>query len=195
MARCEAKTNTGSRCKNSALNGSVFCFAHRNNQESLTIPYSVGGALLGLAISATPTGAIIGAVSGALYEKEFVKRKKVFVSFDFTNDRKLKHSIIAQSKLADSPFSISDFSLKEAAPEKSWEKKARDAIAKSELVIVLVGPKTYRATGVLKEVQMARQLNKRIIQMVGYKNKSYRRVVGAGRLYKWNWENLKNLLE
>jgi len=121
-------------------------------------------------------------------------KKRVFISFDFDNDKVLKDFLIGQSKLPDSPFKVSDWSLKEAAPEKNWEEKARAKIGFVDLVIVLVGPKTYRASGVLKEVKIAQDLNKQIIQIIGYKNGEYKRVLGAGRLYRWNWENLKNLL-
>ena len=45
-------------------------------------------------------------------------KKKVFVSFDFDNDKVLKEFIIGQSKLSDSPFEVSDHSLKEEKPER-----------------------------------------------------------------------------
>jgi hypothetical protein len=96
-------------------------------------------------------------------------KKRVFISFDFENDKILKDFIVGQSRLPDSPFEVIDHSLKEAAPERDWEKKAQTAIARSEIVIVMVGPKTHRAQGVLKEVEMARDLNKRIVQIIGYK--------------------------
>ena len=121
-------------------------------------------------------------------------KKKVFVSFDFDNDKKLKDFIIGQSRLADSPFEVVDHSLKEAAPEHNWEAKADAAIKRSDLVIVMVGPQTYRAQGVLKEVKMAQAANKHIVQVIGYKNGNYTAVAGAGRLYRWNWDNLKKLL-
>ncbi|BDW97303.1 hypothetical protein MACH10_29880 [Thalassospira tepidiphila] len=121
-------------------------------------------------------------------------KKKVFVSFDFDNDRMLKTFIIGQSKLPDSPFEIVDLSLKEAAPEKDWERKADAAIARSDLVLVLVGPHTWKAQGVLKEIRMARARNIKIIQMIGYKAGNYTRVPDAGQLYRWSWENLKKLL-
>ena len=121
-------------------------------------------------------------------------KKKVFVSFDFDNDKKLKDFIIGQSKLADSPFDVSDHSLKEAAPEANWEAKANAAIKRSNIVIVMVGPYTYRASGVLKEVKMARNAGKRIVQIIGYRDGNYTAVPGAGTLYRWNWQNLKNIL-
>jgi hypothetical protein len=121
-------------------------------------------------------------------------KKKVFVSFDFDNDEILKTFIIGQSKLPDSPFEITDVSMKEAAPEKDWEDKAKAKIKTADIVIVMVGPKTHKASGVLKEVKMANDLNKKIIQLIGYKDGNYTRVEGAGMLYSWNWENLKKLL-
>ena len=121
-------------------------------------------------------------------------KKRVFVSFDFDNDKVLKDFIIGQSRLADSPFEVIDTSLKEAAPMKTWEDKARLAIKRSDIVVVMVGPKTHSAPGVLKEVAMAREAEISIVQVIGYKDGNYTAVPNAGRLYTWNWPNLKNLL-
>lgn len=121
-------------------------------------------------------------------------KKRVFVSFDFDNDKKLKDFIIGQSRLPDSPFEVIDTSLKEAAPEKDWEDKANLAIKRSDQVVVMVGPYTHKAQGVLKEVRMARDASKPIVQIIGYKDGDYTPVPDAGRLYKWNWENLKKIL-
>jgi hypothetical protein len=122
-------------------------------------------------------------------------KKKVFVSFDFDNDKTLKDFIIGQAKNSDSPFEISDFSLKEAAPEADWLKKARNAISRSDVFIVMLGSKTKNAPGVLKEVTVANELGKARFQIIGYKNGSADwRVPDAGRVYDWNWENLKKLL-
>ena len=120
--------------------------------------------------------------------------KRVFVSFDFDNDLVLKEFIVGQAKNKDSPFIIENWSLKEAAPQKLWEEKARANIKRSEIVIVMVGPKTHKAPGVLKEVSMAREAGKPIIQIIGYKDGNYTSVPNAGKLYSWNWENLKKLL-
>jgi len=122
-------------------------------------------------------------------------KKKVFVSFDFDNDKNLKDFIIGQAKLADSPFEIADHFLKEAAPEASWLKKSRAAIARSDVFIVMLSSKTRTASGVLKEVKVANELNKRKFQIIGCQNGSENWAVpNAGRVYRWNWENLKKLL-
>lgn len=121
-------------------------------------------------------------------------KKRVFVSFDFDNDKTLKDFIIGQARLPDSPFEVIDTSLKEAAPMKTWEDKARVAIKRSDIVLVMVGPNTHKAPGVLKEVQMARDESIPIVQVIGYKDGNYTAVPNAGRLYAWNWDNLKKLL-
>lgn len=123
-------------------------------------------------------------------------KKKVFVSFDFDNDKTLKDFLIGQAKLDDAPFELIDFSLKEAAPEKTWLDKARAAISRSEVFIVMLGSKTRNAPGVLKEVKLANELRKAKFQLIGYKDGSETWAVpDAGRVYKWDWENLKILLK
>ena len=122
------------------------------------------------------------------------RKTRVFVSFDFDNDQKLKTFILAQAKNADSPFEVENWSLNEPAPQASWKKKARERIARSDVVLVMVGPSTYRAPGVLAEVAIARELKKRIFQVIGYKDSTPKPVPNAGRLYRWSWSTLKTFL-
>lgn len=84
--------------------------------------------------------------------------------------------------------------MKEAAPQANWEREAEARIARSDVVVVLVGPKTHRAPGVLKEVAMARRLNKKIVQIIGYKDSTPTPVPNGGRLLRWKWENMTNVL-
>lgn len=123
-----------------------------------------------------------------------MNKTSVFVSFDFDNDKKLKDFIIGQSRLSDSPFEVIDWSMKEAAPERSWEVEAEKRIKRTDIVLVMVGPKTYKAPGVLKETEIARKHNKKIAQIIGYQNGDYKPVPHAGQLYRWSWKNLKKIL-
>jgi len=118
----------------------------------------------------------------------------IFVSFDFDNDRQLKDFIIQQARRPDSPFQIIDHSLKEAAPERNWQTKASKAISRARVVLVMVGPQTFRAPGVLAEVKMAREQGKKVVQIIGYPDGNYTPVKDAGQLYRWNWENLRKIL-
>jgi len=122
-------------------------------------------------------------------------KKRVFVSFDFDNDKKLKDFIIGQAKNPDSPFEVFDHSLKEAAPEKEWLDKAKRAISRSDIFIIMLGSRTRYAQGVKKEVMIANELGKEKFQLIGYKDGSKDWAVpDGGRTYSWNWENLKKLL-
>lgn len=122
-------------------------------------------------------------------------KKNVFISFDFDNDQFLKESLIGQSKNEDSPFTITDVSLKEAAPEKDWEDKAKAKIKTADVVVVMLGTQTYKASGVLKEVKFSNEMKKTIFQIKGYKDLSCPSVTNAGSTYAWTWENLKTLLK
>lgn len=122
-------------------------------------------------------------------------KAKVFVSYDFDNDKVLYDFLIGQANLPDSPFEVSDHSLKEAAPEKEWETKAHAAISRADKLIVMLGPKTRSASGVKKEVAMAKSLEKPRFQIIGYdKGSRDWAVPDAGVTYDWNWPNLKKLL-
>jgi hypothetical protein len=122
-------------------------------------------------------------------------KKKVFVSFDFDNDKTLKEFIIGQARLPDSPFEVIDGSLREAAPEPQWVARARLRIAQADVFIVMLGPKTARAPGVLKEVRIATELLKPKFQIVGYRDGTEQWAVpGGGRTYRWSWPTLKQLL-
>ena len=122
-------------------------------------------------------------------------KKKVFISFDYDNDKTLKEFMIGQAKLPDSPFEVTDMSLKEAAPEKDWLEKAKAAISRSDAFIVMLGSKTRQAPGVLKEAKIAKELQKTRFQIIGYTNGTEEWAVpDGGRAYRWNWDNLKKLL-
>jgi hypothetical protein len=123
-----------------------------------------------------------------------MSKKKVFISFDFDQDKALKDLLIGQSRNPECPFDVIDSSLKEAAPEEGWEEKARERMLKADQVIVLVGAQTHRAHGVLKEVNLARKHHKKIVQIIGHKGVPYKRVPDAGILYRWTWDNLKKIL-
>lgn len=122
-------------------------------------------------------------------------KKRVFVSFDFDNDKILKDFIIGQSKNPDSPFEVADWSMKEAAPQRSWEDEAEDRINRSDIVVVMVGDDTHKVPGVLKEIAMARRAGKPIVQIIGYRDANPTPVPNAGRLLRWNWDNLKALFK
>jgi len=117
-------------------------------------------------------------------------KKKVFLSYDYKDDKQLKGCFVSQAKNKKSPFSINDVSLKEAYPSKKWVSKAEEAIRKCELFIVLLGRNTHNAPGVHTEVNIAKRLNKERIQ-VRPKGKKYGTLKNAGKLMAWKWKNFR----
>lgn len=198
MQRCASQTKSGRRCLNRPLPGEDHCATHQGHVSRGEVVAVGVGAAIGHALVPGLGGALLGGFAGrairSLITDSAKKKPRVFVSFDFDNDLALKNFVLGQAKLADSPFEVIDHSLKEAAPEHDWERKANAAICRSDIVLVIVGAKTHKAHGVLKEVAMARKAGVRIVQLIGYKDRKYTPVPNAGRLYAWNWNNLKRLL-
>ena len=197
MKRCKATTKDGRRCLNGQRTGTDFCAIHASEISSGELFATAAGALVGHALI-PGLGIVLGGLAGHSFRNftglNNMTKKRVFISFDFDNDRVLRDFMLGQARLPDSPFEVIDHSLKEAAPERNWEAKARAAIARSDIVIVMVGNDTHRAGGVLKEITMAREAGVQVVQIIGYKDGDYTPVPNAGRLYAWNWQNLKKLL-
>ena len=118
-------------------------------------------------------------------------KTKVFVSFDYDHDAQSKATLIGQSKMADSPFSIDDVSLQQATPE--WQQKARAAIEGCDVFIVLLGDHTHQALGVKRELGMARDLGKKRFQL-RKKGQFPTPLNGGGEVVAWKWKNLKSRL-
>lgn len=124
-----------------------------------------------------------------------MSKKRCFISYDYDNDANIKNALMAQSKVENSPFEISDWSLKEASP--NWEKEAREKIKNSSIVIVLCGENTHRAKGVEKELKIAQQENISYFLLAGYSDKPIRKPISAkdtDKIYTWNWDNLERLI-
>ena len=83
-------------------------------------------------------------------------KKKVFISFDYDNDSDIKGSLVAQAKNDDSPFEISDMSIKEAN-DSNWKYFAHQRIRKVDIVIVLCGRYTENAKGVQAELEITQE--------------------------------------
>ena len=82
--------------------------------------------------------------------------KKTFISFDYDHDLDLKTLLAGQAKNSDSPFEITDFSLKEAAPQADWKEGAKRRIRQVDTVVIVLGTYTHNASGVKAEVGIAK---------------------------------------
>lgn len=125
-----------------------------------------------------------------------VANKRVFVSFDYDNDARLKDLLVGQSKHADSPFELVDWSIKEHMTG-DWKEKARLRIRSVDLVCVLCGKNTHAATGVAAELSLAQEEKVDYFLLQGYSDEICTKptsVKAADKIYKWTWDNLKALI-
>jgi hypothetical protein len=124
-----------------------------------------------------------------------MSKTKCFISFDYDNDAKLKELLIGQSKQKDSPFEISDWSIKEASS--NWRSEARGRIKQSDVVIVICGKNTHTATGVAKELKIVQEERIDYFLLAGYSDGGNTKPTSAkvsDSIYKWTWDNLKRLI-
>lgn len=198
MVQCIAKVKSGRQCKRLAMPSKRYCSVHRDKIDWSRVIATVGGSAIGHILVPGLGGTIIGGLAGNLVDRHVEENKtmakRVFVSFDFDKDKFLKDGVIGQSKYPDSPFAISDWSLKEEQEQANWKAMARARIKRSEIVLVMVGTETHQAPGVLAEVNIARDEDIKIVQIKGYPDKNCPHVPNAGTMYRWTWDNLKNLL-
>jgi len=119
----------------------------------------------------------------------------VFISFDFDYDDDLRVLLVGQSRLTDSPFEIADWSVKDVST--NWEDDARKRIRRSDQVAVICGEHTDTATGVSKEVRIARSERVPYFLLKGRADKTCKKPTAAldgDKMYKWTWDNLKLLV-
>ena len=123
-------------------------------------------------------------------------KKRVFISFDYDHDEILKTFLVGQSKHEDSPFELTDWSIKEPITG-DWKAKARTRIKSVDVVVVICGQHTDTATGVNAELTIAQEEKVPYFLLTGYADKTCVKPKAAkstDKLYKWTWENLKTLI-
>jgi len=124
-------------------------------------------------------------------------KTRTFISFDYDHDSDLKLLLVGQAKNSDSPFEITDMSIKETI-DSNWKAKARTRIKGCDVVIVICGEKTNTATGVSAELKIAQEENIPYFLLNGRSVKKCVKPKGAlssDKLYNWTWDNLKVLIK
>ncbi len=122
--------------------------------------------------------------------------KRAFISFDYDHDLDLKTMLVGQAKNPDTPFNISDFSIKEAISS-NWKDKARTRIKGCDIVIVICGEYTHTASGISAELEIAQEERVPYFLLWGRSDKNCTKPVKAKSsddIYKWTWDNLKSLI-
>lgn len=126
-----------------------------------------------------------------------MEKKRTFISFDYDYDLSLKNLLVGQAKNDDSPFEITDMSIKTPILDEDWKKSARRRIKGCDVVVVICGEHTDIATGVSAELRIAQDENISYFLLKGYSDKTCVRPKAAkssDKIYKWTWENLKLLI-
>ena len=122
-------------------------------------------------------------------------KKRTFISFDYDHDARIKDLLVGQARNPDSPFEITDMSIKEAASD--WKSKARTRIKGCDVVVILCGEHTHTATGVSVELSIAKEEGISYFLLRGYSDKSCKIPTTANtsdKMYNWTWDNLKMLI-
>lgn len=118
---------------------------------------------------------------------------RAFISFDFDNNSVERMLFVGQAKNSRTPFNIEDWSSKKELPQKEWEELIESKINKCNMVIVLVGRKTYSATGVKKEIAFAKSQKVPFFGVyVGGANDKTELPEGLARsrTISWDWEKI-----
>jgi hypothetical protein len=84
-------------------------------------------------------------------------KPRAFISFDFDHNESEKNLFVGQGKHSDTPWEIADWSSKETLAQSKWEEIIKDKINRCNMMIVLVGRNMAGATGVAKEITMAKE--------------------------------------
>lgn len=123
-------------------------------------------------------------------------KTRVFISFDYDHDIDLKNLLVGQARHPDSPFEITDMSIKEAI-SKNWKENARRRIKSCDVVAVICGEYTNSASGVSAELKIAQEEGIPYFLLWGRTNEVCIKPVAAkssDKVYRWTWDNLKSLI-
>ncbi|MCT7494107.1 MULTISPECIES: TIR domain-containing protein [Aliarcobacter] len=122
---------------------------------------------------------------------------RVFVSFDFDHNETEKNLFIGQSKNSKTPFNIEDWSSKSSLPQNQWEALIKDKINKCNMLIVLSGQTMASASGVAKEIKMARDQDVPVFGIYvdgANSNSNLPTGLQRNRTISWNWESIANAI-
>lgn len=125
-----------------------------------------------------------------------MNKTRTFISFDYDNDINLKNLLVGQAKNNDSPFEITDMSIK-APIDNNWIENAKRRIKSCNVVAVICGKHTDSAIGVSKEIQIAQEENIPYFLLCGESDGSCKKPKAArttDKVYRWTWDNLKALI-
>ena len=123
---------------------------------------------------------------------------RAFVSFDYDHDDTQKVLFVGQAKNSKTPFSIQDWSAKSSMAQSTWEAIVKEKINKCNMVTVLSGKSMASATGVAKEIAMAKEQDVPVFGVyVNGANSSSNLPTGLqrNRTIAWDWGEIASAID
>lgn len=118
---------------------------------------------------------------------------RAFISFDVDHNSTEKMLFAGQACHSKTPFSHEDWSAKAPMAQAEWESIIKEKVNKTHFMIVLVGRHMATASGVAKEIQMARSQN---IPVFGVyvddadTNSTLPIGLNRNRVISWTWDGI-----
>ena len=123
---------------------------------------------------------------------------RAFISFDVDHNSTEKVLFAGQAKNSKTPFTIQDWSAKSSMPQSKWEAIVKEKINKCNMLIVLVGKYMASATGVVKEIKMAKDQDVPVLGVyVGGAGSTRNLPTGLqrNRTISWNWDSIASAID
>lgn len=123
---------------------------------------------------------------------------RAFISFDFDHDETEKNLFIGQSKHSKTPFNIEDWSSKSPLPQHEWEVLIKDKINKCNMLIVLSGKTMASASGVAKEIKMAKEQDVPVFGIYvdgANQNSNLPDGLQRNRTISWSWNDIASAID
>lgn len=131
------------------------------------------------------------------YKETAMFNKKVFISFDYDNDKDIKENLVAQTRQSFCSYEIRDASIK-ASIDSKWKEEARQRIKNCDVVIVLCGEHTDTASGVTAELTIAQEEHIPYFLLQGRRGKECKKPNHAysfDEIHPWTWNTIDSLLK
>lgn len=128
-------------------------------------------------------------------------KEKVFVSYDYDNDKNYKNLLLAWDANGDFDFSLYDQSVDvsvDSTDDAAIKRVISARINKSTFFLCLVGNKTHRSSWVAWEIKKAVELKKKIIAVkIERSNKTPFELCGIGASWalSFTFDSIKNAID
>lgn len=128
-------------------------------------------------------------------------KKKVFISYDYINDRRYKNLLLAWDQNNDFDFSISDYSADlsiNSSDARAIKSVLSRYINQASYFLVIVGEETYQSEWVCWEIETAVDLGKKIVAVkTNRSNTSPNELIGVGASWalSFTYESISGAIE